>query len=132
MPKSNFLSTQLLEHILGQVTYIPPSTYYLALCKVAPLASNTGSTITEVTYTNYVRLAVLASAFAAVAAQSSSNSAPLTFATPGTTGDTAYGWALCDASSGGNVHYYGPLPATVITPGIAPFIPAGALVLAES
>ena len=133
MPKSNYLAAAMIGHVIGKSTFTAPTDFYLALCTIAPLASDTGSTITEVAYTNYVRLHKTAADFSAVVANAVSNSAQWTFATPGATGATAYGWALCDASSAGNVLYFDAFPSPlVIVSGIAPFVPANQFVLMES
>lgn len=132
MPKSNFLATAILGHEFGKSTYTVPAHFYACLCKIAPLATDTGSTITESTYTGYARVLLNTSDFTAISGNSLSNVAQVTFPTPGLTGDTLLGWALCDASSGGNMLWCGPLAALPATPGFAPFIPAGALVFSES
>lgn len=132
MPKSNYLSAAMIGHVIGKSTFTAPTDFYVALCKIAPLASDTGSTISEVTYTNYVRLHLTAASFTAVTANAVSNSAQLTFATPGTNGDVAYGWALCDAATLGNVLYFDALSALPIQPGVAPTIPANMLSIGES
>ena len=130
--KSNYLAAAMIGHVIGKSTFTAPTDFYLALTTIAPLPSDTGSTITEVAYTSYARLHLTAASFTAVTANAVSNSAALTFVTPGATGATANGWALCDAASAGNVLYSGPLAALVIVSGIAPSIPAGYFVLGES
>ena len=119
--------------MLAKSTYTAPAGYYVALTKTLPTAADTGSTISETTYTNYARLLTHTADYTAITGQASSNVNPLSFAAPGTTGDTVNGWALCDAATGGNMLYYGPLAAVVIAAsGTAPSIGAGGLTLAES
>ena len=132
MPKSNYLATALIGHVFAKSTYTPPAHYYIALCKIAPLASDTGSTITESTYTSYARVLKNTADFTAVSANAVSNVAEIDFPVPGASGDTVYGFAVLDAATLGNVLYFGPLAALPVTPGFAPFLPAGALVLGES
>lgn len=122
----------MIGHVMGKSTYTAPANYYVALCKIAPLASDTGSTISEVTYTNYTRLTLSSASFTAVISNAVSNAAQLTFATPGATGDVAYGWAICDAATLGNVLYFDALAALPILPGVAPVIPANMLSIGES
>lgn len=125
---STYLANKLLDHEWGKATYTPPATYYLCLLKQLPTPAATGSTISEVAYTNYVRKSFTAANLAAALAQNTSNAAVLTFATCGTTGDSAQALAVCDASSGGNLLRYGPLPqALPIVAGVAPSFAAGAL-----
>lgn len=132
MPKSNYLAAAMIGHVIGKSTFSAPAHYYIALCRVAPLATDTGSTITESTYTNYARVLKNTADFTAISANATSNVAEIDFPTPGVTGDTVYGWALCDAATLGQVLYFGPLAALPVTPGFPPFIPIGALVLGES
>ncbi len=131
--KSNFLSNALLSHVWGKGAYAVPANYYFCLLKVAALPSDTGTTITEVAYTNYVRLLKASAAMSAVAAQTISNAATFTWATCGAAGDTAVGFAVCDAAALGNLLYYGLLAAPlIIATGDPPTVDAAALTVTES
>jgi hypothetical protein len=125
---SNFLATAIIGHIWGKSTFTPATTWYAALCKTAPSASDTGSTISESNYTNYVRKSFVGTDLSAVIARTVSSVNTLTFAAPGASGDTVNGFAICDAATLGNMLYFGTLPTTVIPAnGTAPSIPSGSL-----
>ena len=105
---SDFSRNTLLDHLLGGSAYTPPSTVYLALCTTEPTGSNTGSNIAEVVYGGYVRKAITFGA-AVLATRTISQNASVAF-TKATSGDTtAVGWALCSASTAGNMLAYGAL-----------------------
>lgn len=133
MPKSNYLAAQIVQHEFGKATYTPPATWYLALCKTVPSPSDTGSTISEVTYTNYIRKSFVGTDLGAVVAETISNVNVITFAAPGNTGDTANGWAVCDAATLGNMLWFNTLNAVSIAAnGAAPSLAVGALNFTES
>lgn len=113
--KSDYLENKVLDHCFsGKTEYAKPQPY-LALCTVVPEDSKTGSTITEANYAGYQRLKLEAANMAAAASGSSKNSAKLEFA--GCTGgsSTITGWATCDASTAGNMLYWGTATSTVIS-----------------
>jgi hypothetical protein len=99
--KSNFLENALLNHVLRNVSYTPPTTVYLALYTTAPTDAGGG---TQVSGTSYARVAVT---FAAASSGASSNSGSLTFAVAGGAWGTITAWGLFDASTGGNLLYWG-------------------------
>lgn len=112
---STYLANELLDHVLSAAAYTAPATVYMALCTASVAASDTGSTITEVAGgVNYSRLAITNNAtnFPASSGGSKSNGATWTFATPSGSWGTITHWALCDASSAGNVLFFGALGAS--------------------
>ena len=102
---SDYLENELVDHLLG-TAFTAPTTIYLALCESAPVDSDTGSTITESSYTSYARTAIT---FGAAASRRVTQNALVTF--PASTGgsSTVTHWALCDATSAGNVLASGAL-----------------------
>lgn len=113
--KSDYLELKVLDHCLGKTSFTMPTNVYLALCTVVPTDASTGSTITEAGYTGYARKKVEASVLNAASSGKSVTNAVLEFAacTAGTA--TVIGWALCDASTAGNVLYWGTATSTVIS-----------------
>lgn len=101
------LANSLLNAVLRGGTYASPGTVYLALFTSAPSASGAG---TEVTGGSYVRLATT---FAAVSNGATSNAAELDF--PNMPATTVRGMALMDASSAGNMLFYGTLATAKTT-----------------
>jgi hypothetical protein len=95
------LANSLLTAVLRGGTYTTPGTVYLALYTSAPTATGAG---TEVTGGSYVRLAC---SFSAAANGAVSNAAELDFTNMPAT--TVRGMALMDASSAGNMLFYGAL-----------------------
>jgi hypothetical protein len=130
--KSDYLAAALVGHVFGKSTYTPPAHYYLCLLTLTAIPSDTGSTISEVAYTNYTRLLFNTGDLNAVSGQTESNATDMSFPQCGATGDTALAWAICDAASGGNLLYYGLLPAAVpIANGQAPTVAAATLTVTE-
>jgi len=130
--KSDYLENKILDHVFGDGSFTMPAAVYLALCTAVPTDASTGSTITEATYTGYARKQVAASDMSAASGGSKTNSAAITFAdcTAGTS--TVIGWALCDASTAGNVLYWGTVTSKVIDTSNTPAtIPIGGLVVTE-
>jgi hypothetical protein len=112
---SNYLENAVLDHIFGDGTLTITAPVYLALCTSVPADSDTGSTIAEATYTGYARKSIAAADMSAAASGSKTNSSAITFAacTAGTS--TIIGWAVCDASTAGNVLVKGSCTSTVVS-----------------
>ena len=104
--KSNYLETQLLNHVLRNTAYSPPTTVYVALFTVAPDETGGG---TEVTGGIYARQPVT---FSAPAPDSCSNTTDVTFPTATLDWGTVVAFALFDQSSGGNMLYFANLTAS--------------------
>jgi hypothetical protein len=124
--KTNYLETQMLNHVLRNTAYSSPTTIYVALFTVAPDETGGG---TEVTGGAYVRQAVV---FTTPAPDSCSNNADVTY--PIATGDwgTIVAFALFDQSSGGNMIYFANLTASrdILTSDQFRF-PSGQLLVSE-
>ena len=103
---TNYLEDKIIDHMLRNQAYTPPSTVYLALFTAAPSDAGGG---TEVSGGSYARQAVTLSAASGGA---SSNSADITF--PQATADwgTVTHCALMDAASGGNMLMWTALDAS--------------------
>lgn len=129
---SDYAEKKVLDHLTGKTAFTSPGPLYMALCTVAVTDADTGSTITEANYTGYARKQIAAAdwdAATGVTATATTN-AQQQFAacTAGTS--TIIGWALCDASSAGNVIMFGTCTSTVISTTQTPAtIAAGALSL---
>ncbi len=104
--KTNYLETNLLNHVLRNTAFSSPTTIYVGLFTVTPDETGGG---TEVTGGAYARQSVT---FTAPAPDSCSNNADVTF--PTATGDwgTVVAFALFDQSSGGNMLYFTTLTAS--------------------
>jgi hypothetical protein len=108
---SNYLETKLLEHSLGKTAFTLPTNVYAALYTVAPTDAGGG---TEVTVANgYAR--VVTSWNSAVNG-AITNAADIRFPSASTatgTWGTVVALGLFDASTNGNLLWYGPLSASV-------------------
>jgi len=136
--KSNYLELRLLDHVLGAGTVTTPATVYFALYSAVP--SDTGGG-TELSVSGYARLAVTNDATNFPAATTNGTTGKgekkvgvaQTFASNsgGTNWPTVVGWALLDASTGGNQLLWGEVAPLAITPGAAFVIPANAVIWRE-
>lgn len=130
MSASNYLELAILDHIFGKATFTAPSNIYVALCTSAPTDTSTGSTLTEANYTGYARKQTSPSDWASASAGAIENANAITFAACTAGSSSATHFALVDASSAGNVLYWGALGATLaISAGIVPEFAAGDLVV---
>lgn len=126
---TNYLDNKVLEHATGKTAYTAP-TPFLALLTTQP-SNNTGTGAVETTYTNYARVACSGATWGTAATGSITTAAAVSFPQCGTTGASITGWALYDASTGGNMLFYGTSALTVSN-GITPQFAAGQLTLTLS
>ena len=126
MSKTNYLETQLLNHVLRNTAYSAPTIVYAALFTSAPDETGAG---TEVSGGSYARQAVT---FSAPAPDSVSNTADVTFPVATADWGTVVAFAIYDAASAGNMLYYANLTAsrTILTSDQFRF-PAGQLIVTE-
>lgn len=121
MSFSNFLETEILDHVFGGNAYTAPATLYLALYTAAP--SDTGGG-TEVSGASYARQ----SAAMTVSGDTATTSASVEFPAAGGSWGTVTHVGVFDALSGGNLLAYGALTASkAIDTGDIFRIPAGSL-----
>lgn len=106
MPKSTYLDNNFLNLALRNTPLTPPATVYLALYTVAPGVGGGG---TEVAGGAYARQTAT---FTAAASGQSSNTVDINFPVASADWGTIVAFALLDASSGGNLLYFGNLSAS--------------------
>jgi len=97
--KSSYLRDKVIKHVLAEASYTAPTTIHLALYTTNPTIADTG---TEVVGGSYARQQ-LSFANASAGAKVSNTSETFT-SMPAT---TVTHWGLRDASSGGNLLYFG-------------------------
>lgn len=104
--KSDYLENKILDHVLGGGDYTRPATVYVGLFTTAP--SDTGGG-TEVSGGSYARVAVTNNAtnFPAASSGSKSNGTAITFPAATANWGTVVAFGIFDASSGGNLLYWG-------------------------
>jgi hypothetical protein len=105
MSFSNFLETEILDHVFAGSAYTAPSTHYLALFTAAPGETGGG---TEVSGGAYVRKAV---AFT-TSGNTTSNNAAVEFPTASASWGTVTHVGVFDASSSGNLMAYATLSSS--------------------
>lgn len=121
MSFSNYLETEILDHVFGGNAYTAPSTLYLALYTAAPGETGGG---TECTGTSYARTAVTFT----VSGNEATNSAAVEFATAGNNWGTITHVGVFDALTAGNLMAYGTLTASkTVETGDVFRVPAGDL-----
>jgi hypothetical protein len=128
MAKSDFLETNMLNHVLRNTSYASPGAVYLALYTVAE--DDTGTAGTEVTGGSYARQLIT---FGAPVGNQVSNDADILFAVATADWGTVVHFGIFDAASAGNLLYHAPLTAsrTILTGDQLRF-PTGQLVVGES
>jgi hypothetical protein len=121
MSFSNYLETEILDHVFGGNAYTAPGTLYLALFTSNPDEDGSG---TEVSGTSYARTSV---AFT-VSGNTASNTAAVEFPTAGGSWGTVSHVGIYDASTAGNLMAYAALTTSkAIESGDVFRVPAGDL-----
>lgn len=142
-PKSNYLENHFLDWLLRGQSFTAPATVYIALFTAAPTDAGGG---TEVSGGSYARVAVTSSLANWAGTQSAgsttassgtsgttSNNNAITFPAPTANWGVITSFGIFDASTSGNLLYYGNLTTskTVNNGDAAPSFAAGALTLQE-
>jgi len=105
MSFSNFLETEILDHVFGGAAYTAPATHYLALFTATPGETGGG---TEVTGGAYVRKAV---AFTTTG-NTTSNTAAVEYPTASANYGTVTSVGVFDAATSGNLMAYATLSSS--------------------
>jgi len=125
--KSNYLEGKLIEHVLRNVAYTSPSNVYLSLHTANPDEDASG---TEVSGSGYGRQLI---AFDAHSNGACASSADETFTASGGSFGTVTHFGIFDASSSGNLLYYGALTASkVVADGDSLKFAAGSITITEA
>jgi len=131
MSKSNLLENELLDHVLGNSSYSPPATVYVALFTTSPSDSSGG---VEVSGGGYARVAVTNNLtnWPAAVSGSKSNGTVISFPTATAAWGTIVAFALMTAPTGGDILYWGAVNPNVSVPsGADASFAVGALVITE-
>jgi hypothetical protein len=103
---SDYLENKVLDHVMRNTSYTSPATVYAALYTAAPSDAGGG---TEVSGGSYARTAVTCGA---AASGSIANSGAVTFPTASGSWGTVTHVGIFDASSAGNLLFWGALTAS--------------------
>ena len=106
MSFSNYLETEILDHVFAGAAYTAPSTKYLAL--FTAVADGEAGSVTELNGSAYTRKAV---AFT-TSGNTTSNNAAVEFPTATGSWGTVTHVGVYDASSGGNLMAYATLSSS--------------------
>ncbi len=129
--KSDYLENALLNGVLGGPAFSLPANVYVALFTATPNDAGGG---TEVTGGSYARVAQVNNTtnWPSAAAGSKSNGTVVTFPQATVSWGVVTHFALFDASTGGNMLYFGALSASkTIDISDTPTFPVGTLTITE-
>lgn len=108
MAISNYLAGEVLKHAFRTGSWTKPTTLYAALFTSDPMADASGTEVSGGSYAR-VSISVADAQWSAVSGRRTGNVNAITFPTPtGSWGTVGWG-ALFDASTGGNMYFFGPL-----------------------
>lgn len=133
--KSNDWITKVENAIWNHAAITFPSTLYFALWTATLSATSTGSTAGEAAYTGYARVAVTANTtnFPASSGGSSiQNATAITWGANTGSSETETYIAVLDASTAGNILYWGSITSTTINNGDTPQINTSGLTASEA
>lgn len=131
--KSDYLRNQILREVAGIAAFAAPATWHIALYTAAPTSAGGG---TECTGGGYARRSVTANGTNfSVTTNVLTNLTEMAFGLLSGSIGTTLAFGIFDASTGGNLLYFGALAApdqkTYIA-GDQPIIPVGALTVTET
>jgi hypothetical protein len=108
---SSYLENKINDHVLGGSDYTRPATVYFALYTSAPTETGGGS---ECSGGSYARVSVTNNStnFPASSSGVKANGTAITFPTATANWGTVAAFGVFDASTGGNLLYFGTLSAT--------------------
>jgi hypothetical protein len=104
---SNYAELAILEHSVGKTSWTKPSCY-VALYTVAPTDSSSGTEVSS-SGTAYTRQQLLNTDWASASSGSITTASDVTFPTATASWGTVVAAAIVDASSSGNIIWYGTL-----------------------
>jgi len=129
--KSDYLENKVLDHVLRVSSFTVPAANYVALYTVTPSDAGGGTEVSTGVWTNYARKSAT---FNAASGGATSNSNLVDFGTATISGGapTVVAFGLLDASTSGNLLYWGALAVNkTINNGDPVTIPIGDLDITE-
>lgn len=120
--KTNYTEQKIIEYLLGNISFTPPSTLYFGLWTVALSNSSTGSDSNEVNGGDYARVAVANNTLnfgnsGEDGVGIRKNKTDITFPTATTTWGNIHAVGICDDSTDGNMLFFYNLsdPLMIVT-----------------
>jgi hypothetical protein len=133
---SDYCELKVLDHVVGKAAFTMPTHLWIALYTTICNDASTGTTPSpgvEVSAAGYARVDAVGAAGFNVAASSgqTANSVAITFGAPTANWGTIVGFAAIDASTGGNILFWGAVsPSKTVNNGnAAPSFAINALTL---
>src|SRR3990167_9134680 len=111
--KSDYFELMVLDLAFNDPAFTE-GLMYVALCTTIPTDASLGTNIVEANYTGYARKQIAAADMSPAAAGSKTNANAITFAACTAGSSTIIGFALVDALTVGNIHYWGTTTSKVI------------------
>jgi hypothetical protein len=133
--KANYYISKLLNQFWNATAFTFPATLYMALWTATLSASSTGSTAGEASYTGYARVAVTANTTnfpTSSGGGNIQNATAITFAANSGTAQTMTYFAVLDASTTGNLLFWGSITSTTINAGDTPQVNINGLTASEA
>lgn len=133
--KSNYYISKLLNQFWNATAYTFPGTLYFALWTATLSATSTGSTAGEASYTGYARVAVTANTTnfpASSGGAAINNGTAITWGANTGVSQTMTYVAVLDASTTGNMLFWGSITSTTINNGDTPQINVSGLTASEA
>ena len=140
---SDWLENALIDFLARGQSFSAPSSWYFALCRTTPVDASTGSNLDEPgaasgylrtnlapTQGNWLNTQGTSAAASTGTNGTTSNNAAISWATTTSAWGTINSIAICDATSGGNVLFWGSLSANrIINSGDTPSFDVGTVSL---
>lgn len=133
--KSNYYISKLLNQFWNTTSFSFPSPLYWALWTTTLTAASTGSTGTEASYTGYARVSSTPNSTnysTSSAGSSVTNNVAVTWPANAGSLNTITYVAVLDASTTGNILFWGSITSTAINPGDTPQLGASSLTASEA
>lgn len=133
--KSQYYASKLLNQYWNAAAFSFPASSFHALWTATLNAASTGSTAGEASYTSYARVTVTANTTnfpTSSAGAAITNGTAITFPTNAGTLQTATFYAVLDASTAGNIIYWGSITSTAINPLDTPVVQPSGLTSSEA
>lgn len=133
--KTNYHISKLLNLIFNAASFTYPTPLYFALWTTTLTAASTGSSGTEAAYTSYTRVAATANTAnfpTSTSGAAIQNATAITWPASSGGSATCTYVAICDASTAGNMLYFGSITPTTISSGDTPQININGLTASEA
>lgn len=133
--KTNYYISKLLNQFWNTTAFTFPTPLFWALWTTTLTAASTGSSGTEASYTGYARVSSTPNSTnysTSSAGSTVTNNVAISWAANAGSLNTITFVAVCDASSAGNMLFFGSITSTAVNPGDTPIISISGLTSSEA